>query len=278
MRTLSIAVLLLVGGCLDRADTAEREEAARTIAIDARRSLAITDLPILERFPLERVLQQIIDTGGVTGQTPRGLFQQWWDTQNRGGADARSPHCDAEIDPALGTVLNDFPYACREAPSEGIQVRCNPFTDAACKYIPVGLFNRFDLAPADGSHCGQYRIVYAKQTGIANGADRNLFIFEAALPWSYFGVTPAPGLHFGFALNSSDDDVPGTASQQSMLSSVPTRQLLNPTTWGTLELDPSTRSSQSAPANRMTAAGIAASGREKINGKPRASAGACCGS
>ncbi len=64
------------------------------------------------------------------------------------------------------------------------------------------------------------------------------YIYEAALPWSYFGVTPSPGLHFGFALNSSDDDIPGTASQQSMLSSVSTRQLLNATSWGTLALDP----------------------------------------
>jgi hypothetical protein len=64
------------------------------------------------------------------------------------------------------------------------------------------------------------------------------YIFEAALPWSFFGVTPLPGQHFGFALNSSDDDVPGAASQQSMLSSVSTRKLLDPTSWGTLELDP----------------------------------------
>jgi hypothetical protein len=64
------------------------------------------------------------------------------------------------------------------------------------------------------------------------------YVFEAALPWSFFGVTPAPGQHFGFALNSSDDDVPGTASQQSMLSSVSTRKLLDPTSWGTLEIDP----------------------------------------
>jgi len=64
------------------------------------------------------------------------------------------------------------------------------------------------------------------------------YIFEAAIPWSFFGVSPTAGQHFGMALNVSDDDAPGTAIQQSMLSSVSTRQLLDPTSWGTLQLDP----------------------------------------
>lgn len=46
--------------------------------------------------------------------------------------------------------------------------------------IPVGLFNRFDLAPADGSNCGEYRIVYAKRT--SGGTDRMTMIFEARIP------------------------------------------------------------------------------------------------
>lgn len=51
--------------------------------------------------------------------------------------------------------------------------------------IPVGLFNRFDLAPADGSDCGEYRIVYAKKSG--GFADRMTMIFEARVP------NPSPG-------------------------------------------------------------------------------------
>jgi len=64
------------------------------------------------------------------------------------------------------------------------------------------------------------------------------FYFEAAIPWSFFNVVPVPGEHFGLALNSSDDDAPGTALQQSMTSSVSTRQLLDPTSWGTIQIDP----------------------------------------
>ena len=30
------------------------------------------------------------------------------------------------------------------------------------RMVPVALFNRLDLTPADHSHCGEYRIVYVK--------------------------------------------------------------------------------------------------------------------
>ncbi|ALQ51548.1 hypothetical protein [Nitrosomonas ureae] len=51
--------------------------------------------------------------------------------------------------------------------------------------IPVGLFNRFDLAPADGSNCGEYRIVYTKKS--SGPTDRLTMIFEARIP------NPDPG-------------------------------------------------------------------------------------
>jgi hypothetical protein len=59
---------------------------------------------------------------------------------------------------------------------------------------------------------------------------------EFSVPWSLFGVSPAAGSRFGLALNSSDNDSPGTQEQQSMISSVITRRLLDPTSWGTLAL------------------------------------------
>ncbi|MCC6188697.1 MAG: hypothetical protein IT318_06655 [Anaerolineales bacterium] len=64
------------------------------------------------------------------------------------------------------------------------------------------------------------------------------YVLEAAIPWSMYGITPSGGLRLGLALNSSDNDNPAAAEQQSMLSSVSTRTLLNPMTWGTLQLDP----------------------------------------
>jgi hypothetical protein len=146
--------------------------------VDARRSLAITDQPILVNFSLERVLGQLVSTSGVSGLTAKGLFQQLWDTQNLApglDADTESPNC-------TGT-LNGFPYECRPSPEEGSQAACDPFAaNSPCAYIPVGLFMRFDLAPSDGRHCGEYRVVFAKESGRvpAGSQNRNLLIFEAA--------------------------------------------------------------------------------------------------
>ena len=59
---------------------------------------------------------------------------------------------------------------------------------------------------------------------------------EAKIPWSVFGVTPSAGARYGFALSVSDNDLKGAPVQQSMVSSVSSRTLSNPTTWGTLIL------------------------------------------
>jgi hypothetical protein len=77
-------------------------------------------------------------------------------------------------------------------------------------------------------------IVLTTHAGAAGGD----YVLEIAIPWSLYGVTPAGGMRFGFSFNASDNDNAGTAEQQTMISSVSTRTLLNPTTWGTLELDP----------------------------------------
>jgi hypothetical protein len=155
--------------------------------VDARRSLAVTDQPILVNFGLQRVLQQIIATSGVPGLTPTALFQQWWDTQNPSPGLRNSPaepHCDDVKDAGGYPLVNGYPYTCRPAPAEGSQATCDPFAaGSACSYSPVGLFMRFDLAPEDGRHCGEYRIVFAKDSGRSadGGQNRNLLIFEAAL-------------------------------------------------------------------------------------------------
>jgi hypothetical protein len=59
---------------------------------------------------------------------------------------------------------------------------------------------------------------------------------EAAIPWSDLNLTPASGLQLGLALNVNDNDTPGTAQQQMMLSNVSTRLYADPSSWGTLTL------------------------------------------
>jgi len=64
------------------------------------------------------------------------------------------------------------------------------------------------------------------------------YTLEARIPWSTFGVTPQENERFGFVLALSDNDLPGVAAWQSMISSVAGRRLADPTTWGTLVLAP----------------------------------------
>ena len=80
------------------------------------------------------------------------------------------------------TARNGYPYDCRPDPSEGAEATRDPFTDESTSldaYVPIGLFNRFDLAPFDGTHCGEYRIVYPRRSGMSDTGRRNLIIFEA---------------------------------------------------------------------------------------------------
>ncbi len=44
--------------------------------------------------------------------------------------------------------------------------------------LPTAVFNRFDLSASSGEHCGEYRIIYHKNTG----AGRFFLIFEAQYP------------------------------------------------------------------------------------------------
>lgn len=53
--------------------------------------------------------------------------------------------------------------------------------------VPLALFNRFDLAPANWTHCGEHRIVYGKnRPDPTDPFNRFLIIFEAMVP------NPAP--------------------------------------------------------------------------------------
>lgn len=178
--------LLLIAACGtldDEPATASALDSALTgvSLIDVRRSLAVTDLTILTRFTFKRVMDTLARDSRVKGLTGIALYRQWWDTQNLAPGSGDGPHCNEEVDASGRTLLNSFPYDCRPSPSEGAQASCSSFDDPACAYLPIGLFNRFDLAPEDGAHCGEHRILFAKQTGQAAPRDRNLLIFEAVL-------------------------------------------------------------------------------------------------
>lgn len=161
----------------------ERTLSAFVGTIDPRRSLAVTEKAILTSFPIQDVFNQLATQGG--GFTGNQLFRQLWDTQNPspGQTDLHAvtsyAHCSDN-----GNTVNGFPYSCRQA--EGSQALS---TTSISNYDAVGVHNRFDLAPANGAHCGEYRIVYGKRPG-TSGFGRNFIIFEAVLP----NPNPAAGI------------------------------------------------------------------------------------
>lgn len=184
-----VALTLLLGGCAAEAPEEpvdkRQQNLCAPLPVDPARSLAVTDLDILARFPLQRVMNQIVASAAVVS-TAQQAYHSIFDTQNPAPGFLAPPqqHC-------TGT-RNGFPQDCPR--QEGILADAavsNPFcTGAGCDpYEPLGLFNRFDLAPAGGANCGEYRIVYGKRSAGAAppGNNRNLIIFEAVLP------NPKPG-------------------------------------------------------------------------------------
>lgn len=129
------------------------------------------------RFTMRALMHQLAIQAGA-GQTEDQMFRQWWDVFNPApglsgdpGANV-APHCSDN-----GNTLNGFPYSCRAA--EGGQALPTS-TVKIDNYIPIALANRFDVAPTDGSNCGEYRIIFAMPT--VSVTNRSLVIFEAALP------------------------------------------------------------------------------------------------
>lgn len=142
--------------------------------VDARRSLAVTDTAALAPFTLTAVLDQLIAQSGAS-LTAAQLFRQLWDTQNAAPGQPDLPnhaHCSDN-----GGTLNGFPYPCRTGDGQQA-LPAGAITIAS--YAPIGLYNRFDLAPLDGSNCGEYRAVFGKLPG--QGPGRSFIIFEAVLP------------------------------------------------------------------------------------------------
>jgi len=111
-------------------------------------------------------MDQLVSLSGTT-RSGTDVYKQWWDT----------------LSPAAGALFPDDPHPVT---INGFAVEQNRpevilRTGVPDDLVPVALFNRFDLAPKDGAHCGEYRIVYTRGPG-APGSGRNFAIFEGILP------------------------------------------------------------------------------------------------
>lgn len=170
---LAVAVLLLTAAAHRRAVA---PPSAPDVVILIPRSLVITDPDVIGGFTFQRVLQALITRAGVQ-QTPLQLYQQWFDTQNPkpGMVVADAPHCDDFITDGKPS-FNGFVRRCPTP--EGVLATSDPFT--ANDYHVLGITNRFDQTPSDGSNCGQYRIIFSRAAG---GPPNHIdIIFEGVLP------------------------------------------------------------------------------------------------
>ena len=145
--------------------------------LDVTRSFAVTDLALLDNyFPFPRVLNYLVAGSGTSGSQ---LIRQMFDTQNPrpGKADSLAPHCDDFLVGGAAT-FNGFPRRCPTA--EATIAATAP--DLA-RFRPLALINRFDMAPADGANCGQYRMIFAAVvTPTSARYSRIHLILEAVLP------------------------------------------------------------------------------------------------
>jgi hypothetical protein len=174
---LLVLCMVVLGGAADR------RRAVNQSHLDMHRSFLVTDQAILDGFSFERVLTTL--TAG-TQTTPVQLLQQWLDTQNAkpGLVAPDAPHCDDFLTDGSPS-FNGFPRRCPVP--EGQLAPQQPFASPLARIIPLGVINRFDLAPVDGSNCGQYRIIFGQSR-----PPTELFhiIFEGVLPNPH----PAAGL------------------------------------------------------------------------------------
>jgi hypothetical protein len=191
-------------------DTTE-EALSPSFPIIPRKSVLITDVDIVSQFTLFDVMNQLVTQAAVPGLTPLRLFQQMFDTEQPAPGVGPGPHCvpdaldtaafpvipdlagtgllaDGTPGPTSGSI-NGWPAQCPRL--EAQEASRNPFTDPSAAYMATTLSNRFDLAPLDGSNCGEFRVNFARQSGQTDSGARNFIAFEARLP------NPKPALGLG---------------------------------------------------------------------------------
>lgn len=71
---------------------------------------------------------------------------------------------------------------------------------------------------------------------IASSRSDGVYRVEIGIPWKVFNITPSSGQQLGFGLSISDNDDTSQNVQQSMVSNLLYRSLVNPTTWTVLTL------------------------------------------
>lgn len=154
-------------------------------SINPRRSLIETNTELLEPGSLGLMFHWITANAGLEPH-PEFTHNLFFNLYNDKAHDVFQvgdrpvPHrpCD---DPAYQSILNDFPFDCRR--TEG-DFATGSLTEAPemANWNAIAVINRIDMAPEDGAHCGEQRVILAHEGGFG----RDFIIFEAQIP------NPAP--------------------------------------------------------------------------------------
>jgi hypothetical protein len=160
-----------------------------TVAADSP-TLLVTDPAALSALPLKDVLENIIERADFPTQSPTQMLRKMFDTNNDSatGVFSSVPHCDSFEN---GAHINGPAAQCPR--KEGALAESAGFFEPGHPdhFIPVAAVNRFDLTTISGGSCGEYRLIYAKESGLTNPDDRVFMILEATLP------NPSPGCLLG---------------------------------------------------------------------------------
>ena len=155
-------------------------------------SIFVSDVETVNQIKFSEVMDKLVSQGGDALLTKQILFHQWWDTAGQRPGLGLGPHCDDDTAatppqdiPAFKSLstLNAFPYRCPRL--ELGEASSDPFTNEVESnpeaYSAIAFSNRFDLV-SPPNDCGEYRIVFARNSGKQDPLNRNLIIFEARVP------------------------------------------------------------------------------------------------
>jgi hypothetical protein len=139
------------------------------------RMLLETNVDAVNNVSLFSVLEALASNGGRQAD-PVTIYEQVWDSfaDSELGQVPGAVHCGDEQTNGAAT-LNGYPIDCNREERKEV--------DNLDAFRATAFVNRIDLAPLNGAHCGQQRMIFA-----SNAHNRAFMIVEAQIP------NPAPEL------------------------------------------------------------------------------------
>ena len=134
-----------------------------------RRTVMETSQAALSGITLRGALDAALSNAGVSNVGAIDVYHALIDSYNAApGFDDSLRHCDDEETNGSPSI-NGFPLACPRLEGQLFNNLDN--------WFPMAFVNRLDLAPTDGSNCGQQRIIFGNNDG-----GRMFIIMEAQIP------------------------------------------------------------------------------------------------